>query len=335
MKAQIIAALRFASHSYAQSTISSGSGFGTYYYDIEQVQTCGTDFSAQNTGVVECGSSSLDQINSNYLVAMSHTQLAGDMTKYCGKKVIVSVNGVASSLPLFIGDGCVRCASGSSGVWDPNASIGLDFSYSVLSELSSDACSDGHIPISWDIIDETLYNFDTDGTGSAEGPVSGNNTPLVTTFADPATTTSTSASAAHTQESVASSSPISVDRLVDVPTTLVTLTNPVGAGSLTISSDLLIATVTSSTAGPVGTGFFSIPSDLPTAALPTASISSGSCETGAWQCNGNVLEQCLGSTWTFRFICNAELTCQGGIRPYCAPPGFESALELNSIASVN
>jgi len=118
---------------------------------------------------------SLDQVNSNYVVAMNHTQLVGDMAKYCGKRVIVSVNGVPSSLPLFIGDGCARCAGGSysSDSWNPVGAPGLDFSYTVLNELSSNACNDGHIDITWEIVDETLFTFDTTGAGTAQGPVAG------------------------------------------------------------------------------------------------------------------------------------------------------------------
>jgi hypothetical protein len=102
---------------------------------------------------------------------MNYSQLVGNMAKYCGKRVIVSVNGVSSSLPLFIGDGCKRCSTSSSSIWDPNGALGLDFSYSALSDLSANACTDSHISISWNIIDETLYDFHTDETGSLEGTV--------------------------------------------------------------------------------------------------------------------------------------------------------------------
>jgi hypothetical protein len=180
MKTQITVAagLQFALPALAQSTIASGTGFGTYYYDTEQVNACSNDFGPQNQGPVECSSAtalSLDQIDSNYLVAMNHTQLIGDIASYCGKRVVVSVNGVPSSLPLFIGDGCQRCGTGSSAsdVWDANGAPGLDFSYSVLSELSSSACADGHISISWEIVDDTLFNFDTNAPGEPEGPVGG------------------------------------------------------------------------------------------------------------------------------------------------------------------
>ena len=154
------------STSSSPSAIYQGTGFGTYYYDIKQVEACGTSFANQNMGSVECSNTAgltLNDIDSNYIVAMNHTQLIGDMSLYCGKKVLVTVNGVQSDLPLFIGDGCERCGTGSSSddTWNANGAPGLDFSYSVLSQFSSEACTDGHIDISWEIVDESLYNFDT------------------------------------------------------------------------------------------------------------------------------------------------------------------------------
>lgn len=177
MKTQVFASISlFAASVFSQAVIDSGNGFGTYYYDIEQVEACGDDFVNQNLGFVECNfftGLSLDQINSNYIVAMNHTQIAGNLAQYCGKRVIVTANGVQSSLPLFIGDGCQRCGTGSrtNTVWNPNGAPGLDFSYSVLSELNSNACFAGHIDISWEIVDETLYDFDTNAPGQPTGPV--------------------------------------------------------------------------------------------------------------------------------------------------------------------
>lgn len=169
MNTQILAAagLLFTSFACAADTISKGSGFGTYYYDVEQVDACGTSFSAQNQGTVMCShidTLPLTEINSNYVVAMNNTELRSDMAQYCGKKVIVSVNGKKSDLPLFIGDGCQRCGTGSSNAktWDAQGAPGLDFSYSVLNELSGgSACDDGHIDISWEIVDESLHKFNT------------------------------------------------------------------------------------------------------------------------------------------------------------------------------
>ncbi|KAL5365880.1 hypothetical protein BJX96DRAFT_169464 [Aspergillus floccosus] len=167
-----------ASVEHVQASIFSGAGFGTYYYDIDQAYSCHTNFTTQNNGTVKCSPTtglSLNDINSNYLVAMNNTQLAADMDTYCGKRVVVSVEGKPLDLPLFIGDGCERCGTGSASddVWDPNAAPGLDFSFSILSELSKSACANGHVSISWEIVDETLYNFDTKGLGVAQSPSTG------------------------------------------------------------------------------------------------------------------------------------------------------------------
>jgi hypothetical protein len=51
---------------------------------------------------------------------MNNTQPSADVSLYCGKKVIVSVNGQLSDMPLFIGDGCECCGTGSAAAtsWD-------------------------------------------------------------------------------------------------------------------------------------------------------------------------------------------------------------------------
>ncbi|KAK5992344.1 hypothetical protein PT974_05748 [Cladobotryum mycophilum] len=158
----------------AANVINNGTGFGTYYYDIKQTKACGADFSLMNQGNVECnrGALSLNKINSNNLVAMNHTLLAGNLAKYCGKRVVVTVNGVKSNVPFFIGDGCERCGTGSSNnhQWNPTGAPGLDFSYSQLSALNNNACFAGHIDLSWEITDETVFNFDTNAPGKPQGP---------------------------------------------------------------------------------------------------------------------------------------------------------------------
>ncbi|KAL6789565.1 hypothetical protein GGI42DRAFT_365766 [Trichoderma sp. SZMC 28013] len=169
MKARILSSIGvFVASTFAQAVLNSESGFGTLYYDVEDVYGCQNNFSIQNEGPVQCNfftSLSLDQMNTNYVVAMNRTLLADDLAKYCGKKVIVTSNGVQSNLPLFIGDGCARCAGGPSTntVWNPNGAPGLDFSYTVAQELNSNACFFGHFDITWGIVDETLYSFDTNG----------------------------------------------------------------------------------------------------------------------------------------------------------------------------
>lgn len=162
----IFASSLFAVQASAANVINSGQGFGTYYYDIKQTKACNADFTNENKGNVECSFSkalSLNQLNSNNVVAMNHTLLAGNLKKYCGKRVIVTVNGKQSSTPFFIGDGCVRCATGSSTSthWNANGAPGLDFSFSALNQLSSQACNAGHVDISWEIVDETIHTFNT------------------------------------------------------------------------------------------------------------------------------------------------------------------------------
>lgn len=170
---------------HAQGVLSSGSGFGTYYYDINQIDACGTSFVSQNKGPVECSlmtALTLNDVNSNYLVAVNHTLLAGNLSKYCGRRIVVSIDGQPSNLPLFVGDGCQRCAgqSAQTDIWDASGAPGLDFSYSVLKELSTRACDDGHIPITWEIVEEKLYNFDTDGSGGPQGPITVANQEMAT-----------------------------------------------------------------------------------------------------------------------------------------------------------
>lgn len=162
-----LAAVAFATGSSAQAaSLFKGKGFGTYYYDIQQRQACGSDFNNQNQGTVMCNwikPKTLNDVNNNNLIAMSNLPLKTPegRAKYCGKRVIVTVNGKKSNRPFFIGDGCERCAHGTDSQWNPNGAAGLDFSYSALSELSPDACQKGHIDISYEIVNETLYTFET------------------------------------------------------------------------------------------------------------------------------------------------------------------------------
>ncbi|KAM3433793.1 hypothetical protein MY4824_005787 [Beauveria thailandica] len=148
------------------TTIFKGKGFGTYYYDVEQRQACGADFSYQNLGSVMCNwaaTKTLDDVDSNNLVAMSSLPLktAAGRARYCGKRVLVTVDGVRSDVAFFIGDGCERCARGNETHWNSQGAAGLDFSYSALSKLSPLACQDGHIDVEYEIVNETLYHFDT------------------------------------------------------------------------------------------------------------------------------------------------------------------------------
>ena len=147
--------------------ISQGSGYGTIYYDVEEPTTScvGDNFSEQNTGPVSCSpqrGESLNTLGTNYLVAMNNTELEANLDLYCGKQVIVYVNGKSSDLALFIGDGCGRCGTGPSTQtqWNPTGAPGLDFSATVGNKLSQgQACEDGHFEIAFEIINKTIHDF--------------------------------------------------------------------------------------------------------------------------------------------------------------------------------
>jgi hypothetical protein len=185
----------------SQEVITRGAGYGTYYYDVLDVARCGSDFTEANQGPVECSPNrywTLNDVHSNYLVAMNHTQLAGDLGRYCGKKVMVAVNGIDSGLPLFIGDGCVRCAMdlSPSSAWNADGSPGLDLSYGVAETLASSVCDTGHIEISWEIVDELVYQFDPSEPGTSPGLVAG------TTASDDGTMQPSSTTAVPTASAV-------------------------------------------------------------------------------------------------------------------------------------
>lgn len=142
----------------AQETLFTGTGEGTYYYDVHEVQACGTNFMYQNMGNVGCSVSalSLNQISSN-IVAINNTQLHENIAGLCGKRIVLHVNGRRSNVPLFVGDGCARCAVDS----------GVDLSYSVLNDMmEGTACEKGHTAVNWEILDDNIYTFDTVSEGS-------------------------------------------------------------------------------------------------------------------------------------------------------------------------
>ncbi|KAF4772428.1 hypothetical protein HAV15_001998 [Penicillium sp. str.  len=57
---------------------------------------------------------------------MNNTQPGTAPSVYCGKRVVVSVNGQQSDLQLFIGDGCQRGVGSSlSDIWDAEGAPAL------------------------------------------------------------------------------------------------------------------------------------------------------------------------------------------------------------------
>lgn len=157
----------------AQSVINSGQGFAIEYYDIKNPHVCDWSYDTANQGNVACNHMnglSLNKIDFNYLFAMNNTLFHTILSLYCGKKVVVSVNGKLSNLPLFIGDGWGRCSMGpsTSRTWNSNAAPGIDLSHEVLEALSGDACHVGHVEISWEVFDEQVHEFDSGTSSNAE-----------------------------------------------------------------------------------------------------------------------------------------------------------------------
>jgi hypothetical protein len=67
-KSQVLtASLLYVFRAYAQTAIYSGTGFGTYYYNIGQTNACGSDFTSQNEGFVECSPLAALALNQNQL----------------------------------------------------------------------------------------------------------------------------------------------------------------------------------------------------------------------------------------------------------------------------
>lgn len=95
----MVADLLFILGTATQEELSNGASFGTYYSDIRHMDACGASFAAQNVSPLECESQvslSLVQVNSKYVVAMDHNQLISYKPKYCGKRVVLIVNGKQS-----------------------------------------------------------------------------------------------------------------------------------------------------------------------------------------------------------------------------------------------
>lgn len=136
----------------------------TFYYDINGGGTCGpvngiNSFAGIDAGFTFCEPSNvskaktLGQRGTNNIVAMPANLLSGNAAKYCGKKVIVTWNGVQrTDLDLFIWDACQACSGND----------GLDFSSTIFGNLAGAAnCAAGRIEnkMTWEIVDETVLAY--------------------------------------------------------------------------------------------------------------------------------------------------------------------------------
>lgn len=99
------------------------------------------------------GYQTLRQRNNDNIVAIPVSLM--DKTKYCGKRVIVTINGrERDDLDLVVWDSCFQCSEPGNG--------GLDFSSNMFAELVGvERCSEGRIKgeMSWRIVDEQIMEW--------------------------------------------------------------------------------------------------------------------------------------------------------------------------------
>lgn len=140
------------------TTLLSGSGSGTYYYDITNRMCPGIDTSSLNNAYPKCTSNdpafykTLGQYGNNNIIAIDNNLLSapGGRERYCGKQVRVYRNGAEVPGPFVIMDGCPTCGSTK-----------LDFSLTALDRISGgNACQGGNIGgLSWTVTSNQIIPF--------------------------------------------------------------------------------------------------------------------------------------------------------------------------------
>ena len=164
MKSILIAvtAALFGTSVLAENTLLTGAGDATFYYDIHGGGTCGPangiSSYPETSGYAMCewynpNPKELKSYNTNNIVAMPNHLLNGNLDKFCGKKVVVTIDGhERDDLNLVIWDGCEAC----------NANDGLDFSSSIFGNLfGAKRCGEGRIKgeLKWKIVDHQVMPF--------------------------------------------------------------------------------------------------------------------------------------------------------------------------------
>jgi hypothetical protein len=134
----------------------SGSGTGTYYYDIAR-SNCGGGSFAETNGYPKCTSNTsyktLAQYGTNNIVAIDNNLLnaPGGRERYCGKQIRVYRNGAeVAGGPFVVMDGCAGCGSTT-----------IDFSLTAADSISGGrACQDGRIGgLSWSVTTNQIIPF--------------------------------------------------------------------------------------------------------------------------------------------------------------------------------
>lgn len=145
------------------NVITSGTVYGTYYYDINQ-NICPNQFLATG-GITKCESNTAgpNQLTlskrGNNVIAIGELFGADNAgrAKYCGKQVIVTYKGARISAPdggdFFVWDGCEDCHNKVDGGR-------IDFSLSGLRRLNPNACNDGkYSGVSYQITTTQVHSF--------------------------------------------------------------------------------------------------------------------------------------------------------------------------------
>lgn len=146
--------------SNGSAVLNTGSGGGTYYYDVTGATCNGDAPYRENQGYPKCASYDLasartvQQFGTNNAVAIDNTLLVGadGREKYCGKQIRVFKDGVeVAGCPFFVWDGCEACLGG----------VRIDFSVSALRSIQENACTVGVVPgISWEVTETQVVPFE-------------------------------------------------------------------------------------------------------------------------------------------------------------------------------
>ncbi|KAJ3060710.1 hypothetical protein HDU98_003365, partial [Podochytrium sp. JEL0797] len=137
----------------------SGSGHGSYYYDITGAG-CSSQPALASALVTEAGGytscepstgyKTLAARGDNHIVALALDQMNANKAGLCGKQVVVKYNGQVVQGNFVVWDSCEACTGG----------VRLDFSLGELLGINADACALGIVPgISWEVTDVQVIPY--------------------------------------------------------------------------------------------------------------------------------------------------------------------------------
>ncbi|KAJ3357973.1 hypothetical protein HDU83_000030 [Entophlyctis luteolus] len=148
------AAAKSSASSSSATVLISGSGDGSFYYDVSGNSCPSAKTFAENNGYTSCepsvGYETLEERGTNYIVALAKDEMDSNKAGLCGKRVQVYYNGVAVDATFYVWDSCVACEGG----------VRLDFSLTALMSINSNVCNLGIVSgISWQVLDEQVVPY--------------------------------------------------------------------------------------------------------------------------------------------------------------------------------